>query len=101
MNGSKPVRTYLEDTYENAEKARRFLGELEGPEALQRDELRTRAIVRALEVIGEVAKRVPAEYRARHPEIPWREMAGMRDKLERNRCDDQLEQQAWQDIIPL
>ncbi|WP_456410776.1 HepT-like ribonuclease domain-containing protein [Oceanithermus sp.] len=67
--------------YENAEKARRFLGELEGPEALQRDELRTRAIVRALEVIGEVAKRVPAEYRARHPKIPWREMAGMRDKL--------------------
>ncbi len=48
---------------------------------MQRDELRTRAIVRALEVIGEVAKRVPAEYRARHPKIPWREMAGMRDKL--------------------
>ncbi|WP_457629437.1 HepT-like ribonuclease domain-containing protein [Oceanithermus sp.] len=48
---------------------------------MQRDKLRTRAIVRALEVIGEAAKRVPAEYRARHPEIPWREMAGMRDKL--------------------
>jgi len=48
---------------------------------LQRDELRLYAIVRALEVIGEAAKRVPAEYRARHPEIPWREMAGMRDKL--------------------
>ncbi len=48
---------------------------------MQRDELRLYAIVRALEVIGEAAKRVPAEYRARHPEIPWREMAGMRDKL--------------------
>ena len=48
---------------------------------MQRDELRLYAIVRALEVIGEAAKRVPAKYRARHPEIPWREMAGMRDKL--------------------
>jgi len=48
---------------------------------LERDELRLYAVVRALEVIGEAAKRVPAEYRARHPEIPWREMTGMRDKL--------------------
>lgn len=48
---------------------------------MQRDELRFYAIVRALEVIGEAAKRVPTEYRTRHPELPWREMAGMRDKL--------------------
>lgn len=40
-----------------------------------------RAIVRSLEVIGEAAKRVPPDYRAQHPDVPWRSMAGMRDRL--------------------
>ena len=72
--------TYLKDIYTNAEKARRLLGDLEGPEVLERDELRLYAVVCALEVIGEAANRVPVERRTRHPEIPWSEMAGMRDK---------------------
>jgi uncharacterized protein with HEPN domain len=37
--------------------------------------------VRALEVIGEAVKRIPHEIRSRYAEIPWSEMAGMRDKL--------------------
>ena len=39
------------------------------------------AIVRQLEIIGEATKRISIEYRNRHPEIPWKVMAGMRDKL--------------------
>jgi uncharacterized protein with HEPN domain len=39
------------------------------------------AVVRNLEVVGEAAKQVPEELRARAPELSWREMAGMRDKL--------------------
>ena len=39
------------------------------------------AVVRNLEIVGEAAKRVSPEMRQRAPGVPWREMAGMRDKL--------------------
>lgn len=39
------------------------------------------AIIRNLEVLGEAAKRVSEPLRARAPEVPWREIAGMRDVL--------------------
>ncbi|MCS7338880.1 MAG: DUF86 domain-containing protein, partial [Verrucomicrobiae bacterium] len=40
-----------------------------------------RAFVRSLEIIGEAAKKIPAEFREGHPDLPWRLMAGMRDRL--------------------
>lgn len=45
------------------------------------DETLRRAFVRSLEVIGEAAKKVPDDFRARHPGVAWRSMAGMRDRL--------------------
>jgi uncharacterized protein with HEPN domain len=45
------------------------------------DETLRRAFVRSLEVIGEAAKKVPEEFRSRHPQVEWRSMAGMRDRL--------------------
>ena len=38
-------------------------------------------IIRALEVIGEAAKHVSDDFRTQHPEIAWRGMCGLRDRL--------------------
>lgn len=40
-----------------------------------------KAIVRSFEVIGEATKRVSFDFRAKYYAIPWKEMAGLRDKL--------------------
>jgi uncharacterized protein with HEPN domain len=46
-----------------------------------KDNMRRNAVIRSLEIIGEAAKNVPIELRNQYPEIPWKRMAGMRDKL--------------------
>ena len=45
------------------------------------DETLRRAFVRSLEVIGEAAKKVPNDFRARHATVQWRAISGMRDRL--------------------
>jgi uncharacterized protein with HEPN domain len=45
------------------------------------DDTLRRAFVRSLEIIGEAAKKVPDDFRAAHPAVEWRAMAGMRDRL--------------------
>lgn len=43
--------------------------------------LHQNAVIRSLEVLGEAAGRISEATRASHPEVPWREMTGMRHRL--------------------
>ena len=45
------------------------------------DDKTTSAVVRKLEIVGEATKNVPRKIRQQYPQVPWRQMAGMRDKL--------------------
>jgi len=69
---------YLEDILTAARLA---LGYVEGKDLDEfvRDVQCQDATVRRLEIIGEAARRISAETRARHPELPWDEMIGMRN----------------------
>ena len=52
-----------------------------GRDAFFADRLRQDGIIRKLEVSGEAVKGLSVEARVRRPEIPWRQIAGMRDKI--------------------
>jgi uncharacterized protein with HEPN domain len=73
--------------------ARDALSFLEGLDeaAFMASRLHQNAMIRSLEVIGEAAGKVSSNLRAKNPEIPWREITGMRHRLAHNYRDVQLE----------
>ncbi len=50
-------------------------------DGLLADPIRQRAVVRSIEIIGEATKNISGPLKEQHPEIPWRLIAGSRDKL--------------------
>lgn len=80
MKPRREVGDYLRDILSAAEEAQRFLAGMEFEE-FEQDRRTMLATVRLLETIGEAVKRLPVGLRAHHPEVPWEDMAGMRDKL--------------------
>ncbi len=81
MTRERRAVVYLQDMLDAAEKARRFVAGMTLEEFLENDE-KIFAVTRALEVIGEAAKQVPAPVKRRYPEIPWRAVAGTRGQTD-------------------
>ena len=71
---------YLDSMREAIARIRRYVGRKRRTGFLA-DPLLQDALIRNLEVIGEAAGRVSGDLAARHPEIPWRDIAGMRHRL--------------------
>lgn len=71
---------YLKDIVNAMKKAETFIENMTYEEFVQ-DDKTVYAVVRAIEIIGEAVKQVPDSMREKYSEIPWKSMAGMRDKL--------------------
>jgi uncharacterized protein with HEPN domain len=80
MTAEREVLDYLQDIAEMMTHIQEFTDGMNF-DAFIKDLKTNFAVFRALEVIGEAAKQVPEDVRERYPHIPWRRMAGMRDRL--------------------
>lgn len=103
MNAVRNSLVYLQDMLHAAEKARSFTEGLDEAAFLNNEE-KIFAVIRALEIIGEAAKHIPASVQKEYPDVPWRTIAGTRDKLIHAYFDVHV-QRLWttveQDLPPL
>ena len=76
----REIGDYIQDIIEAIDKLMKFVKGMSYDEFVQ-DDKTVFAVVRAIEIIGEAVKNIPEEVRGSYPEIPWKDMAGMRDKL--------------------
>ena len=77
---NRNIVLYVKDILDSMENAEKFV---EGMtcEEFNEDIKTSYAVTRCIEIIGEASKNIPESMRSKYPDIPWREMAGMRDKV--------------------
>lgn len=80
MKHERTYADYLVDILDASVQARNFISGMSYDE-FAADAKTVFAVIRALEIVGEASKRIPPNMRDSYPDIPWRSMAGMRDKL--------------------
>lgn len=76
----RDLRDYLQDMLETIDIAQQFVTGMTFTD-FQADQKTVFAVIRAIEVIGEAAKQIPLSTREQYPEMPWKSITGMRDKL--------------------
>ena len=76
----RDYKDYLQDIVDSIDDIKSFTGSMTF-ENFTMDRKTINAVIRSIEVIGEATKRIPKSIRGKYPSIPWKKMAGMRDKM--------------------
>lgn len=69
----------IEDMLYSIDKILKYLGNVQSMEEFLANEMLVDAVTRNFEIIGEAANKVPSDLKAKYPEIPWRQMYGLRN----------------------
>ena len=73
-------KVYLQHIRDAASRIKQYVEAID-ESAFKKNTLVQDAVIRQVEIIGEAAKRLSPTFRNSHPEIPWRDITGMRDRL--------------------
>lgn len=76
---SRDISLYLSDIIESIDDVTGFTKDMDYEDFLN-DKKTIHAVMNCIEIIGEASKNVPAEIQQKKPDIPWKDMARMRDK---------------------
>jgi len=76
----RDIKVYVRDILEEIKAIEKFVEGMDF-ENFKEDDKTSSAVIRKFEIIGEATKNIPQNIKERYPHIPWREMAGFRDKL--------------------
>lgn len=76
----RPVGLLIEDLWDSITKIQQYIAGL-NQDSFFGDPKTIDAVVRNLEVIGEAAGRLPAEFTDSHPEVEWRKIVGLRNRI--------------------
>ena len=71
---------FVQDMLDSTNDVENFIDGMEFEDFIK-DKKTIYSVVRAIEIIGEAAKNVPEQVRKKYPDVPWKPIAGMRDKL--------------------
>jgi len=74
---------FLEDILDSMKRVAQYVEEIFEVDSESNIEKQD-AVIRRIEIIGEAVKSISNKTRKQHPNIPWREMAGMRDMVVHN-----------------
>jgi uncharacterized protein with HEPN domain len=76
----KDYRDYIQDMLDAISDVYDFIGTMSFEEFLK-DKKTVNAVLKSIEILGEASKRIPQNLRDKYPVVPWKRMAGVRDKL--------------------
>ncbi len=76
----RDIKSCIEDILESCLKIEEYTKEVSENDFYENTQIQD-AVLRRLEVMGEAAKSIPQEMRDKYPQIPWKNIAGMRDVL--------------------
>jgi len=76
----RSVKCYLQDILDAIEKIKKYTAKVDY-EMFSKNQMMIDAVLMNIAIIGESVKKIPEDVKRRYPDIPWKDIAGMRDKV--------------------